>query len=129
MPRVLLIEDDAMHRDIYAKLLYYNGFDVTVAVDGPSGISAAIASKPDAILVDVMLPGVNGIVVSQRLREHPETAHIPIICMSGYDVSRSMVQHVGAREFLPKPISGDTLVRTIRRFIGWQDTEPGIPAC
>jgi twitching motility two-component system response regulator PilH len=126
MPRVLLIEDNPLHRDIYERLLYYNGFEVTVAEDGPSGISEALAAKPDAIVIDVMLPGVNGIVVSQRLHEHPDTAHIPIICMSGYDVSRSMVQHVGAREFLPKPVSGDTLVRTIRRFIGWQDTEPGI---
>jgi CheY-like chemotaxis protein len=127
MPRVLLIEDDPLHRDIYEKLLYYNGFDVTVAADGPAGISEALATRPDAIVIDVMLPGVNGIVVTQCLHGHPDTAHIPIICISGYDVSRSMVQHVGAREFLPKPVSGDTLVRTIRRFIGWQEAEPGIP--
>ena len=123
MPRVLLIEDDPIHRDIYERLLYYNGFDVTVAADGLSGISEALASPPDVIVMDVMLPGVSGIVASQRIHDHPDTAHIPIICMSAHDVSRSMVQHVGAREFLPKPVRGDTLVRTIRRFIGWKDTD------
>jgi CheY-like chemotaxis protein len=123
VPRILVIEDDALQRDIYTKLLYYNGFDVEFATDGETGVAAAQALKPDAILVDIVLPGLNGIEVVSYLRSLPGTAQTPIICMSGYDVDEAQLRRAGANEFLHKPLAGDVLVRAIRRYIGWQDAE------
>lgn len=119
--KILVVEDDADQREVYSKLLYYNGFDVVSAEDGQAGVAEAIAEHPDAILMDVMLPGLNGLLATQRITSNPATADIPIICMSAYEVNQNQVRHSGAREFLHKPVSGDTLVRAIRKYIGWND--------
>lgn len=118
MARVLLIEDNEAQRDLYHDLLYYNGFDVLTAEDAQTGISLATAELPDVIVLDVMLPGVSGLVAAQRLTRHPTTAHIPIICTSAYDVSPHMIEHSGAKEFLPKPIDPSDLVKAIWRQVG-----------
>ena len=123
MARVLLIEDSEVQRDLYRDLLYYNGFDVVVAEDAKAGIAFALDEKPDAILIDVMLPGMNGLIATQNLTRNPLTSHIPIICMSAYDVSEQMVRHSGARELLPKPVSGDVLVRVLRRYLKQRDAQ------
>jgi twitching motility two-component system response regulator PilH len=126
--RILLVEDDPDQREVYEALLYYNGFDVLVAADGESGLRSAIEEKPDAILMDVMLPGLNGLAASSLIHSNPDTAHIPIICMSAYDVMKEQVLRSGANDLLPKPITGDALVRTIRRYIGWDDVRQEVPS-
>jgi CheY-like chemotaxis protein len=127
MAKVLLIDDDPDDREIYSTLLYYNGFDVVVADDGQTGIELARAEKPDVIIVDVMMPGMNGLVTANSIHTNPETADIPIYCMSAYDVSPNRVREAGAVELLPKPVGGDTLVRVIRRQVGWDDTDTSPP--
>jgi CheY-like chemotaxis protein len=119
VPKVLVIEDDPLQREVYTKLLFYNGFDVEFAEDGSAGMAAAHATKPDAILVDVILPGMDGLAVVSLRRNSHDTAHIPIIAMSAYDIDERRVKSAGANDFLRKPLSGDVLVRAIRRFIGW----------
>lgn len=121
MPKVLVIEDDPLQRDVYTKLLYYNGFDVEPAADGETGLTAAHEMHPDAILVDMVLPGLNGLAVCSFLRGAADTAQIPIIAMSAYDVNEHQVRLAGANDFLHKPVTGDMLVRTIRRYVGWDD--------
>jgi twitching motility two-component system response regulator PilH len=126
--RILLVEDDPDQREVYEALLYYNGFDVLVAADGESGLRSAIEEKPDAILIDIMLPGLNGLAAASLIHSNPDTAQIPIICMSAYDVMYEQVVRSGANEFLPKPVSGDALVRAIRRYIGWDDVRQEVPS-
>jgi DNA-binding response OmpR family regulator len=121
VPRILVIEDDPQQREIYTKLLHYNGFDVEFAEDGETGLVAAHAMRPDAILVDLVLPGMNGLSVVSFLREAADTAQIPIITMSAYDMDAHRVRSAGANEFLRKPVAGDVLVRAIRRYIGSND--------
>jgi DNA-binding response OmpR family regulator len=117
MAKVLLIEDNEDDREIYRTLLYYNGFDVVVAEDAQTGLRESAAQAFDLIIVDVMLPGMNGLVAAQRFQHNRATAHIPVICMSAHDVSPTMVRHAGAREFLPKPVTPSMLVTTIRRYL------------
>lgn len=118
MAKVLLIEDDVVQRDLYRDLLYYNGFDVLVAEDAGEGIPLAVAERPDVILMDVMLPGMDGLTAAKRLGEHPATAQIPVICMSAYDVSAQKAVRSAAREVLAKPIDPSILVKTIWRHSG-----------
>ena len=117
MARVLIIEDNEAQRDLYRDLLYYNGYDVLTAEDAQSGLALAESELPDLIVLDVMLPGVSGLVAAQRLTRHPRTAHIPILCMSAYDVSPAMVEHSGAREFLPKPLDPSDLMKAVWRHL------------
>ena len=126
MARVLLIEDNEAQRDLYHDLLYYNGFDVLTAEDAQTGISLATTELPDVVVLDVMLPGVSGLVAAQRLTRHPSTAHIPIICTSAYDVSAQMIEHSGAKEFLPKPMDPSDLVKAIWRHLG-TDRDNSVP--
>jgi two-component system cell cycle response regulator DivK len=121
MAKVLLVDDDFNEREIYGALLYYNGFDVLLAEDGKAGVEAALTERPDVILIDVMMPGMNGLVAANALHTNPATARIPIYCMSAYDVALRRVREAGALDLLRKPVSGDTLVRVIRRHVGWDD--------
>ena len=127
MARVLIIEDDEAQRDLYRDFFYYNGYDVITAADAPAGITIAERELPDLIVLDVMLPGVSGLAAAQRLTRYPATAHIPIICMSAYDVSPTMVEHSGAKEFLAKPLDPSDLMKAVWRQLGPNGADKAIP--
>lgn len=118
MARVLVIEDDSQQRDVYATLLYYNGFEVEQADTAEAGIATALEHHPDIILLDIQLPGMNGLQAANVFKNTPATADIPVICMSAYDIPSRHVARAGADSFLKKPIGGDVLVRAIRKLIG-----------
>ena len=127
MATILLIEDDVVQRDLYRDLLYYNGFDVLVAGSAEAGFQVAIEARPDLIVLDIILPGVNGLVAAQRLSHTPATSAIPIICMSAHDVSLQLVVQSGAREFLAKPVDPSALIRAIWRHLGSDHHNPISP--
>ena len=115
--KVLLIEDNEDDREVCQRLLYYNGFDVLVAHDAKAGIALAISEQPAAILMDVMLPGMNGLIAAQNLTRNPATCTIPIICMSSYDVTAAQIKHSGARELIAKPVTAENLVHALSRYV------------
>ena len=118
MATVLLIEDDAAQRAMYRDLLYYNGYDVLLADDARMGVPLAVEAHPDIIVMDVMLPGLNGLDATRQLSRNPKTTGIPIICMSGFPVSPDSASHSGARELLAKPVDPSTLIKSIWRHLG-----------
>ncbi|HEY0674042.1 MAG TPA: response regulator, partial [Longimicrobiales bacterium] len=73
MARILVIEDDPHQRQLYTTLLYYNGFDTDEASSAEAGIAAARQNRPDAVLVDVRLPGMNGLQLANLLKQTPAT--------------------------------------------------------
>jgi CheY-like chemotaxis protein len=119
--RILVIEDDAAQRDVFTQLLYYNGFDVEHAPDAENGIKLALSTRPDVIIMDVMLAssGMDGLAATSMFKSSPTIGKIPIICMSAYDVDTRMVRRAGADEFLRKPFAAETLVKAVRRYTGW----------
>jgi two-component system, cell cycle response regulator DivK len=127
MARILLIEDNDQQRELYATLLYYNGFDVEQAVSAESGMAAAKQRRPDLIMIDYMLPGIDGLYATKLLKESPLTADIPVICFSAYDVPKSAIVSSHVDGYLRKPLSGDTLVRGIRELIGWDRARTDVP--
>ena len=121
MSKILVIEDDPSQRDVYTKLLYYNGFDVDFADDAETGLRLAQTIRPDVVLIDVVLPGsVNGLVATSMLKRDPDLTGVRVICMSAYDIDDAAVRNAGADDYLRKPIPGDVLVRAIRHFTGWE---------
>jgi two-component system, OmpR family, response regulator MprA len=116
LPRILIIDDDGDLRQIYAGLLYYNGFDVDQAASALGGMEAIARAKPDAIVMDVYLPGVSGLEMSELLKSAPPTRDIPILCVSAYDVSPGAAEASGCVGFLRKPIKPEVLVRSLMRI-------------
>ena len=116
---VLVIDDE---KDVL-ELLRYNlekgGFEVVAARDGESGLKAATASPPDAIVLDVMMPGLDGLGVCRRLREESRTARIPIILLTAKagEADRVVGLELGADDYVVKPFSPRELVARIRALL------------
>src|SRR5439155_8748507 len=77
MKKILLIEDNELNRDMLSRRLRKRGYEVVTAVDGETGIAMAQAEAPALILMDVTLPGIDGVEATRRLRAAPQTRHIP----------------------------------------------------
>ena len=82
MKRVLLVDDDADSRDLYASYLDKEGYDVSVASDGAEAVEVATTTQPDAIVMDVSMPGIDGTEAAWLLRGGETTASIPIVAMT-----------------------------------------------
>lgn len=104
MKKILLIEDDKFLRELMVKKLLTMDYDVTSAVDGESGLSMIKEVKPDVVLLDLILPGINGFEVLEKAKQDPEIADIPVIILSNLgqkeDIERG--QKLGAADFMIK---------------------------
>ncbi len=121
VPRILSVEDDVDLQQVFAYVFKKKGWDVEYAYDGKDGLEKAKALKPELILLDMMLPGLNGIEVIEALKADENTRTIPVIVMTAYpsDESflRSAVIAMGAVEYLAKPVRVDDLIKTIERLL------------
>lgn len=121
LPLVLIVDDARDNREGYAEYLRYRGFRTVEAATGEEGLKAAHRNKPDAIVLDMILPDLPGVEVTRRLRSagFPRT---PIIALSASvfpeDVTAAIAS--GCDTFLPKPCLPDTLVTEIRRLLDAQ---------
>lgn len=120
LARVLVIEDNADQREVYSSLLYYNGFDVDQAATAEDGFLIIQQRRPDVILTDIRLPGIDGIEALSRFHGMPHMAETPVICMSAFDYGQNTVFSAGAVDFLRKPFGGEVMVRAIRKLTGWE---------
>jgi CheY-like chemotaxis protein len=114
---VLLIEDDPAVVEMYRLKLSLDGYRVSVASDGESGIERALELRPDIIFLDIRLPKKDGFAVLQELREHDETREVPVIILSNYGES-DLVERglkLGALEYV---IKADTTPSSLSGGIG-----------
>jgi two-component system cell cycle response regulator DivK len=118
--RVLYVEDN--DDNVYMlklRLELIEGFEVLVAADGEKGCAAALAERPDIILMDLELPGMDGWEAARRLKSDPQTGDIPIIALSAHVLAgaRERALAAGCNEFDAKPVDFDRLLATIRRLL------------
>jgi CheY-like chemotaxis protein len=113
---VLVVDDDPEIVDFLDAALQGRGYKVLMAIDG-GALDVAQTAQPDLILLDLMMPGMDGFEVSRRLRDDPATASIPIVVMSASERIRnpSMILAVDGR--LPKPFELDELYATVARWV------------
>jgi signal transduction histidine kinase len=116
VPRVLHIEDDPANRLLVRKLLTPAGFDVIDAVDGLDGIRKALADRPDLVLVDIAIPGLDGYEVTLRLRAEPTLRGMPIVAITA-EGNRDASLAVGCDGFLQKPIDARSFADTVRGYL------------
>ena len=116
--KVLLAEDEPNIVASLTFLLGRAGFDVTVETDGEKALAGAFASRPDVLLLDVMLPGIDGFEALRRLRADPRTAAIPVVMLTakGQREDRETARRLGADEFISKPFSNADVVETVSRL-------------
>lgn len=117
MPKVLHIEDDAANRLLVRKLLEPQGFEVIDAPDGLEGIRKALADRPDLVLVDIAIPGLDGYEVTLRLRAEPRLQGVPIVAITA-EGNRDTSLAVGCDGYLQKPINARSFAETVRGYLG-----------
>ncbi len=120
---ILLIEDDPMLTELYQTKLEMEGYKVTVATDGEQGVSAAKNVVPHLVLLDIMLPKLNGFEVLKILKKTKETAKVPVIVLTNLggekaDTDKKLALSLGAQEFLVKTFHlPDDIVGKIRTVL------------
>lgn len=115
-PTLLIIEDDAVYSELLVQLLTHNGFQVQVASNAATGLKLAYSLKPDAVILDIMLPGVDGWQVCARLRD---VSDVPIIMLTAFGSKDNVVKglNLGADDFIIKPVTMNELVARIRAVL------------
>ena len=114
---VLVVEDDNAARTMYRMFLTHEGFTVHTAADGGVAIDQAHRCTPDVIVMDLAMPGFDGLAASRWLKESPATAHIPIIALSGRLTAREEARAAGCDGFIAKPCLLDLLSWEIRALL------------
>ena len=119
MAKILIIDDSPTDVHVCANLLKKNGFEVESAANGEDGIELARNSKPDLILMDVIMPGMNGFQATRSLSRDPATENIPVIIVSTKNMETDRVWGLrqGAKDYLTKPVDGAVLIKKIRDLL------------
>jgi CheY-like chemotaxis protein len=120
MPKLLLVEDNEMNRDMLSRRLERRGFEVIIATDGESGIELAISSSPDLVLMDMSLPILDGWQATRQLKSAEQTRHIPIIALTAHAMSsdREKALEAGCDDYDTKPIELNRLLAKIDALLG-----------
>ena len=113
---ILIVDDSPTERHVLSELLTQNGYQVITAENGEQAIARSEADKPDLILMDVVMPGMNGYQATRTISRHDETRDIPIImCTSkGQETDKIWGMRQGALDYLVKPVDHDELLARIR---------------
>jgi signal transduction histidine kinase/CheY-like chemotaxis protein len=122
-PTVLVVDDDQGTRELIARGLAKEGFAVLTAASGEEGLRLAREKRPDAISLDVLMPGMDGWTALGLLKSEPRTASIPVVMVSMLG-DRDIGIALGAAEYLQKPVDRERLVATLRRFRGPRQHRP-----
>jgi CheY-like chemotaxis protein len=115
MPRILLVEDNEMNRDMLSRRLERRGFTILIAVDGAQGVAMARSEAPQLILLDMSLPVLDGWEVARQLKADPKTRAIPIIALTAHAMAgdREKALEAGCDDYDTKPIELPRLLEKI----------------
>lgn len=128
MARILSVEDDEHVQHLLGRALFQNGYEMHYAWNGQEGWEKVLAVDPDLVLLDLMLPVVNGVELLQRMRAHKAARDIPVIVVTSYGDDADMLRHaltaLGAARFLRKPIDFAELLRSVKAVLA---AHPRVP--
>lgn len=124
MPKILLVEDNEMNRDMLSRRLIRRGYEVVIAVDGQQGVAFTARERPAVVLMDMSLPVIDGWEATRRLKADPATRAIPVIALTAHAMAgdREQALAAGCDDYDTKPIELTRLLPKIEKFAG-----PGTP--
>jgi CheY-like chemotaxis protein len=119
MPKILLVEDNEMNRDMLSRRLQRKGYEIGVAVDGAEGVARALEGGWDLILMDMSLPEIDGWEATRRIREAADGPRIPIIALTAHAMSgdREKAMAAGCDDYDTKPVELDRLLGKIQALL------------
>jgi CheY-like chemotaxis protein len=119
MPKILLIEDNEMNRDMLSRRLARGGYEVAMAEDGARGVAMAASDRPDLILMDMSLPVIDGWEATRRIKATPELRKIPIIALTAHAMAtdREKALEAGCDDYDTKPIELQRLLGKIETLL------------
>lgn len=117
--KILVVEDEEVLRDLETIVLKLRGYDVIAVSNGQAALDALTEQKPDLVLLDVMLPEMNGFEVCRHIKSAPSTKDIPVVFLTAKKNKEDMErgQQVGANEYLIKPFKSSFLVERIGSYL------------
>ena len=123
--KILVVDDEAYIREFLHSVLTDDGYEVMTAADGLEALPIAVEQQPDLILLDIMMPGLNGMETCKQLRERPTTSHIRVIILTAYDLRERLEESIvaGADDFLGKPIDVTELRIRVRSMLKVKDMQ------
>lgn len=119
MARILIVDDSPTQTLSLAKLLKKHGHEILTAKDGAEGVEVAKAEIPDLVLMDVVMPKINGFQATRQITKNPSTSHIPVVIVTTKDQETDRIwgERQGAKGYVTKPVDEDTLLETINKFL------------
>jgi two-component system cell cycle response regulator DivK len=116
---VLYIDDEPSNRMLVRRILMAEGFTVEEADSASTGLEKAMAHPPDIILMDISMPGVDGLTATRQIRETPSLAHVPVIALTALVMAgdREMILAAGCDGYISKPINIDSFVDEMMQYV------------
>jgi twitching motility two-component system response regulator PilH len=119
MTRILIVDDSPTQINVLSRILAKQGYEVISAADGAQGVDMASSEKPDLILMDVVMPNLNGFQATRQITKNPATSHIPVIMLTSKDqeTDRVWAERQGASDYLTKPPAEVELLQKIQALL------------
>ena len=119
MPKILLVEDNEMNRDMLSRRLIRSGYEVVLAVDGAQGVAMAASEAPDLVLMDMSLPVLDGWEATRRLKDDPATRGLPVIALTAHAMAgdEKKAREAGCDDFDTKPVEYMRLLSKIEGLL------------
>ena len=128
MPKILLVEDNEVNRDMLSRRLEKRGYQMVVAVDGKQGVALAQSELPDLILMDMSLPEIDGWEATRQVKASDVTRHIPVLALTAHAMAgdREKCLAAGCNEYDTKPIQLPRLLEKIEALLGKTASQPSV---
>ena len=120
--RILLVDDDPRVLQVVSRYLDLEGYEVDTAVDGETAVASAVAAPPDLVILDIMMPGIDGIEACRRIRANGPTAKTPVLMFSALSEETDAARDAGADGLIAKPFTLPDLAEAVRSFVSQTET-------
>lgn len=120
MSKILIVDDSPTETHVLSTILESNGYEIVTAESGEAGVDVAKRELPDLVLMDVVMPGLNGFQATRQLKKEATTAHIPVVIVTTKDQETDKIwgMRQGAKDYLTKPVEEGNLISTIQAILG-----------
>ena len=117
--KILVVDDDASSLELIEAMLVPNGYEIITTNDGSKAVAIIVEKKPDLILLDIMMPGLDGYSTLTKIKENKTISKIPVVMLTamGFQLNKELALRFGAVGYITKPVDLDELLKTISRLL------------